>query len=138
MTRASTRQALIGLGGILVVLVGIAALSSRAGRETGLRADILSARRAEPGAEVVVTVSVRDTHGRVTDVEVDFGDGRVETIELVGERCGRPLTRSFDLTHRFEFTGYTTVAARVSTGGCGAKTETAEPIRTIHVKRVRR
>ncbi len=137
MTKGS-KQTLIGLSGFLAVLVVIAVMSSNANRTQGLRADVLSARRGEPGQAVVFTVSVRDTAGRVTGVNVDFGDGRVEEIDVSAERCGAPLSRAFDLTHQFDFTGYTTVSAKVRTGGCGSKTEQVEAIRTIQVKDVRR
>lgn len=133
-----SKQTLIGLGGFLVVLVVIVVLSSNANRTQGLRADVLSARRGEPGQAVVFTVSVRDTKGRVTGVEVDFGDGRVEQIDVADETCGAPLSRAFDLTHQFDFTGYTTVIAKVRTGGCGADPEQVEAIRTIQIKDVRR
>ncbi len=134
----SSRQTIVGLGGILIVLLVIAGLASTANRNKGLRADVLSARRGEPGQPVPFTISVRDTKGRVTGVEVDFGDGRVETVELANERCGSPLNRNFEFTHSFDFTGYTTVAARVRTGGCGAKAENVEAIRTLQIKDVRR
>ena len=132
------KQTIVGMGGFVVVLLVIVVLSSNANRTQGLRADVLSARRGEPNQNVDVTVSVRDTKGRVTNVEVDFGDGRVETVELADERCGEPLNRSFDLTHQFDFTGYTTIVAKVSTGGCGASPEQVEAIRTIQIKTVRR
>ena len=137
MTRGS-KQALIGLGGLLAVLVVIVVMSSNANRTQGLRADVLSARRGEPGQAVVFTVSVRDTKGRVTGVDVDFGDGRVEQVDVSDEECGSPLSRAFDLTHQFDFTGYTTVVAKVRTGGCGADPEEVEAIRTIQIKDVRR
>lgn len=137
MTRGA-RQTLIGLGGFLVVLVVIVVLSSNANKTQGLRADVLSARRGEPGQAVVFTVSVRDTKGRVTGVEVDFGDGRVEQVDVDDEACGAPLSRAFDFTHQFDFTGYTTVVAKVRTGGCGSKSEQVEAVRTIQIKEVRR
>lgn len=137
MTKNS-KQTLIGLGSFLAVLVIIVLLSSNANRTRGLRADVLSARRGEPGQAIVFTISVRDTKGRVTGVEVNFGDGRVEQVDVDGEKCGTPLSRAFDLTHQFDFTGYTTVVAKVRTGGCGAKSEQVEAIRTIQIKEVRR
>lgn len=134
----SSRQTLIGLAAFAAVLLVVAYLAAEGNQRTGLRADVLSARRAEPGEPVPVSVSVRDTKGQVTAVEVDFGDGRVERLDVSGERCGQPLTRSFDLTHRFEFRGYSTIVARVETGGCGVATERVEALRTIQVKPVRR
>ena len=137
MSRGS-KQALVGLGSLAAVLLIISFLAASGNRVKGLRADVLSARRAEPGDPVDVTVSVRDTKGRVTSVVVDFGDGRVETLDVTGEPCGAPLTRAFDLSHRFDFTGYTTVVAKVETGGCGSKPERVEAVRTIQIKPVRR
>ncbi|MGH9284340.1 MAG: hypothetical protein ACRD0M_01505, partial [Acidimicrobiales bacterium] len=58
-------QALICLGAIVTVLVAIALVSMTSGGSRGLRADILSPRRAEPGERLSYTVSVRDTAGAV-------------------------------------------------------------------------
>lgn len=137
MSRGS-RQTLIGLGAIAVVLIAIAVLASFGNRKQGLRADILSARRTEPGTTEPFTVSVRDTAGRVQSVEVDFGDGRTEELEVPDAPCRTPLSTSFDLEHAFDFTGFTTVTATVVTGGCGAPTERVEAIRTVEVKALRR
>jgi hypothetical protein len=134
----ATRQALIGLGAIAVVLVVVAVLAASGNRAQGLRADILSARRTEPGTTETFTISVRDTAGKVRSVEVDFGDGRVEELDVGDEPCTSPLSRGFDVDHAFDFTGYSSVTAVVVTGGCGAKTERVEAIRTIEVRTVRR
>jgi hypothetical protein len=131
----------VGLACFAIVLVAIAALSARANRVHGLRVDVLSARRAEPGHEIKVTVSVRDTKGALRAVEVDFGDGRVDTPDVgggQGEACAEPFTGSVDFVHAFDFAGVTTVTARVTTGGCGADPETVEAIRTIEVRPLRR
>ena len=134
----SSRQALVGLGAIAAVLVGIAFLAASGNDAQGLRADVLSARRTEPGTSETFTISVRDTEGQVQSVEVDFGDGRVEELEVGDAPCEEPITRSFDVDHAFDFTGFSTVAATVVTGGCGARTERVEAIRTIEVREVRR
>lgn len=134
----SSRQALIGLGAIAVVLVAIAVIASLGNRDQGLRADVLSARRTEPGTVETFTVSVRDTAGQVESIEVDFGDGRVEELDVPDEPCKVPMSRSFDVDHAFDFTGFSTVVARVVTGGCGAPTERVEVIRTVEVRAVRR
>ncbi|MEA3078052.1 MAG: hypothetical protein QOF60_2960 [Actinomycetota bacterium] len=134
----SSKQALVGMAGFLVVLFTIAFVSARANHTHGLRVDVLSARRAEPGDTIPVTISVRDTEGRVEAVRVDFGDGRVETQAVPNAACATPLSQDVDLTHHFDFTGVSTVTARVTTGGCGAATETVEAIRTIEIRRVRR
>ncbi len=136
--KRSTRQALIGLGGIALFLTAIVVLASRANVVTGLRADVLSTRRTEPGAVEKFTVSVRDTKGRVTKLRVDFGDGRVEDVDIPDEPCRSPLVREFTIEHAFDFTGFSTVAAQVTTGGCGGGTEEVEAIRTIEVRAVRR
>ena len=136
--KRSSKQALIGLGALAVVLVGIAVTAAFGNRAQGLRADILSARRTEPGTTETFTVSVRDTAGRVQSVKVDFGDGRVEELDVPDEPCRSPLTRSFDVEHAFDFTGYSSVTAEVVTGGCGAATERVEAIRTVEVRTVRR
>ena len=134
----SSRQALIGLGAIAVVLVAVAVIASFGNRAQGLRADVLSARRTEPGTTETFTVSVRDTAGRVQSITVDFGDGRTEELEVPDQPCRSPLSTSFDIDHAFDFTGFSTVVAEVVTGGCGASTERVEAIRTIEVKTVRR
>ena len=134
----SSRQALIGLGAIAVVLVTVAVIASFGNRAQGLRADILSARRTEPGTTETFTISVRDTAGQVQSVEVDFGDGRVEELDVPEQPCKSPLSRSFDVDHAFDFTGFSSVTAEVVTGGCGAETERVEAIRTIEVRTVRR
>lgn len=134
----SSKQALIGLGGFLAVLVVIVVLSTNASRTTGLRADVLSARRTEPGTVETYTVSVRDTKGQVRSVQIDFGDGRVEKLDVPPEPCRSPMSRTFDVEHAFDFTGYSTVVANVVTGGCGARTESAEAIRTVQIRQLRR
>lgn len=134
----SSKQAIVGLGGFFAVLVVIVILSTNASRTTGLRADVLSARRTEPGIVETYTVSVRDTRGQVRSVVIDFGDGRVEKLDVPSQPCRSPLSRTFDVDHAFDFTGYSTVAAKVVTGGCGAPTESAEAIRTVQVRQLRR
>jgi hypothetical protein len=134
----SSKQAVVGLGALACFLFAIAVLASNANRMAGLRADVLSARRTEPGMVETFTVSVRDTHGRVRSVEVDFGDGHVEQLEVAEAPCREPMTRTFDVEHAFEFTGYSTVMATVVTGDCGASTERVEAIRTIQIRPVRR
>ena len=134
----SSKQALIGLGAIAVVLVAVAVIASFGNRAQGLRADILSARRTEPGTTETFTISVRDTAGRVQSIEVDFGDGRVEELDVPEGPCRSPLSESFDVDHAFDFTGFSSVTAEVVTGGCGASTERVEAIRTVEVKTVRR
>jgi hypothetical protein len=128
----------VGLGTFAVVLFVIAALAANANRSHGLRVDVLSARRTEPGTAETFTVSVRDTKGAVRAVRIDFGDGRVEDLPVGRPACVAPLSRTFDVEHAFDFTGYSTVAAVVETGDCGAATERAEAIRTVQVKTVRR
>ncbi|HUP85078.1 MAG TPA: hypothetical protein VM143_05360 [Acidimicrobiales bacterium] len=134
----SSRQALIGLGGMAVVLFAIAFLAAGANHRQGLRVDVLSARRTEPGTVETFTISVRDTSGKVRSVSVDFGDGPVERLDVADQRCVEPMTRTFDATHAYEFTGYSTVEATVVTGGCGSKTEKVQAIRTIQIRPVRR
>jgi hypothetical protein len=134
----SSRQALVLLGSFVVVLVVIVLLSSRANDDTGLRVQVVSGRRTEPGAVAPYSVTVNDTKGRITAVRFDFGDGRVEDLPVEDEACGEPLVREFELEHAFEFQGFSTIAAVVETGGCGAEPERVEAIRTIEVKPLRR
>ncbi len=136
--RASSRQALIGFGAVFVVLAVIVVLASNANSSTGLRADVLSARRTEPGTVEPFTISVRDTKGRVKAVTVDFGDGRVEHLDVPPASCRVPLSQDFTVKHAFAFTGFSTITATVETGACGARTERVEAIRTIEVRTVRR
>lgn len=136
----SAKQAVAGLLAIAAVLVAIAVLASSGNARRGLRADILSARRAEPGVELTITVSTRDTRGVVTGVEVDFGDGsppgRVSRADCRGVAAG-PSSESFDFTHRYDFKGVATITA-VVTSGCSDRREEVEVIRTMQIKPVRR
>jgi hypothetical protein len=134
----SSRQALIGLGAIALVLIGIAVLAANGNEAQGLRADVLSARRTEPGTTEPFTVSVRDTEGRVQSVHLDFGDGRAEDLPVDDRPCTKPLTADFHAEHAFDFTGFSTVIATVVTGGCGAEREEVEAVRTIEVRNLRR
>ena len=134
----SSRQALVGLGAMVVVLAGIAVLAMSGNSRQGLRADVLSARRTEPGTEEPFTISVRDTHGRVQSVHVDFGDGKTEDVPVPDRPCEKPLSADFDVKHAFDFTGFSTVVATVVTGGCGAERERVEAVRTIEVKDLRK
>jgi hypothetical protein len=134
----SSKQTIALLGAVVAVLSVIVVLSSRSNAETGLRVQVLSGRRAEPGAVEPYSVTVNDTKGKVLSVRLDFGDGRVEEVDVRDEECGSPLVREFEFDHAFEFTGGTTLEAVVETGGCGAKTERAEAIRTVEVKKLRR
>lgn len=134
----STKQTIGLLTTFVVVLGAIVVLSSRSNRETGLRVQVLSGRRAEPSAVEPYSVTVLDTKGKVLSVRVDFGDGRIEDVDVSDEQCGEPLVRAFEFDHAFEFTGFTTIEAAVETGGCGAETERAEAVRTIEVKALRR
>lgn len=134
----SSKQTIALLGAVVAVLSVIVVLSSRSNAETGLRVQVLSGRRAEPGAVEPYSVTVNDTKGKVLSVRLDFGDGRVEEVDVAGEECGAPLVREFEFDHAFEFTGGTTLEAVVETGGCGAETERAEAIRTVEIKKLRR
>lgn len=137
----SSRQAVIGLGAIALVLVGIVVLSSAGASDHGLRADVLSTRRAEPGDTVVITVSARDDFGAVKRVELDFGDGRTaDVIEREPTACRSDFARteSFDYERTYPGQGVLTVRARVTSGGCGAPDETVEAIRTIDIRPLRR
>lgn len=136
--RSGTRQALVGLGALAVILFGIAALASTANTGKGLRVQVLSARRTEPATREPFTVSVNDTRGAVTSVRIDFGDGRVEQLRVDPQPCRQPLVRQFTVEHSFDFTGFSTVSATVETDGCGAGPESVEAIRTVEVREVRR
>jgi hypothetical protein len=134
----SAKQAVGLLTALTLVLVAIVVIPSRANRESGLRVQVVSGRRAEPGAVEPYSVTVLDTKGRVLSARIDFGDGRVEEIDVEDEECGEPLVREFAFDHAFEFTGVTTIEAVVETGGCGAERERAEAIRTVEIKAIRR
>lgn len=134
----SNKQTLVFLASLLVVLVVIVFLSSRSNAQTGLRVQVLSGRRAEPAVVEPYSVTVLDTKGKVLSVRVDFGDGRIEEVDVSDEVCGQPLVREFEFEHAFEFRGGTTVEAQVETGGCGTKTERATAVRTVEVRPLRR
>lgn len=140
MSRGSSRQTLVGLGGLAVVLVLIATVSMVSNRETGLRSQIVSPRRAEPGDEVAITVTASDNAGVVRRVAVDFGDGLIGHQDAVAacppEGRGTSVSRRFD--HVYATEGVYTVEATVRSGGCGAETETDVALRTITVKPLRR
>ncbi len=135
----AAKQAVAGLGAMALVLVVVAVLAIQGNSRRGLRADILSARRAVPGAEVAVTVSARDTRGVVTGVEVDFGDGspRGRVDRDCGGATPGPTSETFDFTHRYDFRGVATITA-VVTSGCTDGDEQVEVIRTIEIKPVKR
>ena len=138
----STKQALIGFGAILVVLVAVVLIAMSGARERGLRADVLSTRRAQPGEAVDITISVRDNYGAVKRVEVDFGDGRSAdpVVRDPSAACRSEFadTESFDFSHTYTGQGVVTVRATVISGGCGAKDERVEAIRSIDIKPLRR
>lgn len=134
----STKQTLGLFTALVLVLLTIVVVSSRASRETGLRVQVLSGRRAEPGAVEPYSVTVSDTLGKVLSVRLDFGDGRVEEVDVGDEECGAPLVREYQFDHAFDFRGATTIEAVVETGGCGAKREKATAIRTVEIRELRR
>ena len=144
MTRKPSplRQAVIGLGFLTMVLVGITLLAYNGAKSRTLRADVLSTRRAEPGELVAVTVSARDNFGTVSRVLVDFGDGHsADPVNVEpGANCRSEFARteSFDFEHAYERRGVFTVRSRVRTEGCGAAPEERTAIRTIDVKPLRR
>lgn len=137
----SAKQALIGLGALTLLLVGIVVVSLTGNDERGLRAQVLSTRRAEPGETVDITVNANDTFGAVKRVEVDFGDGHDnEVVEQdPGEECRSDFARAetFDFSRTYVGEGVVTVKATVTTGGCGAQEETVEAVRTITIKPLR-
>jgi hypothetical protein len=140
----SSKQAIIGLGAIALVLVTIVLLSTRGAETRQLRADVLSTRRAEPGERVDITVSTRDRFGRVTGVDVDFGDGTYAhpvRKPVIASACRTEFAASedFPFTHTYTgFTGAITVRAKVVSGGCGAAVEQVTAIRTIEIKPLKR
>lgn len=134
----SNKQTIALLASFLLILVVIVVISSRSNKTVGLRVQVLSARRTEPGTTEKFSVTVADTKGKVVRVKVDFGDGTIEDVPLDGETCGTPLVREYVLEHAFQFTGFSTVAATVETDGCGSDPERVEAIRTIEVRKVRR
>ncbi|HEX7169020.1 MAG TPA: hypothetical protein VF230_18725 [Acidimicrobiales bacterium] len=133
----SAKQALAGLGAMLLVLVAIVLIAMRGSAENGLRADVLSTRRAEPGEKVDITISTRDDFGVVTGVRVDFGDGNLaDPVRKEPTGCRSEFARAeeFDYTHTYTGEGPFTVRATVTSGGCGAPSERVVAIRTISVK----
>jgi hypothetical protein len=135
----SNKQTLVGMACFLLVMAGIAVIAARANAANGLRVDVLSARRAEPGQPIDVTVSIRDTKGTIRSIRVDYGDGSVDAPKVFSHpSCAGPLSQPMEFTHAFEFIGVSTIAARVTTGGCGAKSETVDAIRTIEIRPLRR
>jgi len=137
----SSKQAIVGLTAMAVFLAGVAFIASRGNSNRGLRAQVLSTRRAEPGDTVPITVTATDTFGAVKRIEVDFGDGHeTEVIERdPGPNCRSDFARAerFDLERTYEGQGVVNVRARVTTGGCGAPDETVEAVRTITIKPLR-
>ena len=134
-------QSIVGLAALTAILVGIVVISSMGAKSRTLRADVLSARRAEPGEAVAVTISTRDTLGGVTGVTVDFGDGHsVDRRADEPPSCQSAAARvgTFDFEHTYTFEGVFTVRARVRSEGCGARPEERTAIRTIVVKPLRR
>lgn len=119
------------IGGVLAAIVLVA---MRGANNSPLRVDVLSARRAEPGEELTVTVSARSAKGCPRSVAVDFGDGTDPvTRELPDGDCDTPVSQSFDFPKTFETKGLYTVEATVRTSA--GELDTA--IRTINVKPLR-
>ena len=119
-----------------VVLGGIAVIAMNGNRQSPLRVDVLSARRAEPGEQVAITISARSNKGCPSSVVVDFGDGSDRADRAVDRAapCETPIAQSFDFPHVYSASGVFTVEATVtSTAG-----ETDTAVRTIKVKPLRR
>ena len=137
----SVKQAIIGLGALTALLVGIVVLSSTGNDERGLRAQVLSTRRAEPGETVDISVNANDTFGAVKRIELDFGDGHDNEIleRDPGVECRSDFARSetFDFSRTYTGQGVVTVKATITSGGCGAEEETVEAVRTITIKPLR-
>lgn len=138
-----TRRAVVELGlfaGIFALLAGIAALAVDGATRRSLRVDVLTARRAEPGETLPVTVSARDARGVPSRLEVDLGDGHRRVINRPGRSCSASSqadTELFDLEHAFEQSGVYTVRATVTSTGCGPPERTTG-LWTITVKPLRR
>lgn len=134
-------QAAVGFGAIVVVLGIIVAIAMVSGASKQLRADVLSPRSVEPGEELLVTISVRDTEGVPMRVEVDLGDG-TEVVPVDRDApagcAAEPSSESVDVPYVYPEAGVYTVRAVVVTGGCGARTERTEATRTIKVKKLGR
>ncbi|HVM07160.1 MAG TPA: hypothetical protein VM345_01755 [Acidimicrobiales bacterium] len=137
----SSKQAIVGLGLMAAFLVGVVVLATRGNEERGLRAQVLSTRRAEPGDTVPITITAVDTFGGVKRVEVDFGDGKdpevIERDPSADCRSDFARTERFDFERTYNGEGVVNVVATVTTGGCGAEDETVEAIRTITIKPLR-
>lgn len=134
----SSKQAVVGLTALALVLVAIAVISIRGSDERGLRAQVLSTRRAEPGETVAITVTAADTFGAVKRIEIDFGDGHEGEVIVrdPGASCRSDFARAetFDLSRTYTGQGVVNVRAKVTSGGCGAQDETVEAVRTIDIK----
>ena len=133
-----TRRAAIELGllaCILALLTLIVVVAADGASRRTLRVDVLSARRAEPGELLTITISTRDNSGIPARVDVDMGDGHREVIEPDLRPCSdsEPRSESFDLEHSFPTPGVYTVRATVTSEGCGPR-ERKTAIRTIVVK----
>ena len=135
------REALIGLGAITLVLIGITVLAYRGSQARALRADVLSVRRAEPGENVAITISARDNSGAVADVAVDFGDGHMASpiVADAATACRSDFARTerFDFEHTYERSGVFTVRSVVRSEGCGSTPEQRTATRTVEVKALR-
>ena len=133
MSSAFKQLLLVALvvGGVLTAIVVVAI---RGANNSPLRVDVLSARRAEPGEALTVTVSARSAKGCPRSVEVDFGDGTDPVTRAVRTPdCETPIAQSFDFPKTFDTTGLYTVEATVRT--TAGELDTA--VRTINVKPLR-
>lgn len=133
-----TRRAFVELGMFAVMaflLCGIAVLANDGANRRSLRVDVLTARRAEPGEVLPITVSARDDRGAPGRVVVDLGDGHREVVNTAEVPCAStaPRSQSFDLRHAFEQSGVYTVRATVTSAGCGPP-ERKTALWTITVK----
>ena len=136
MTR-NVRVALVLFGLMVVVLAAISVIAARSNASHGLRGDVLSPRRAEPGDTVDIVISARDSKGKVTKVEIDFGDG--SRLEDVTRSCAgandAPTTAEFPFRHTYPDEGVFTIRAKIFSG-CTDATEQVEPERTLEVKKI--
>lgn len=96
----------------------------------GLAVELYPYDTAKAGAEMSWKVKAYDTSGKVTSITVHFGDGSSKTY-APGTGCGEAVKQL--APHTYATAGTYTAKATVTTGGCGAATETKTVTASVKV-----
>lgn len=98
----------------------------------GLHAEFWPYTDAVAGSPMDWKVKAYDTAGRLLRIEVRFGDGK-STVYEPADACAADVNVKKLFTHTYAKAGSYTGTAIVTTGGCGAPTETKTLTHTVKV-----